>query len=119
MAESKGVDKRFLIAPAVCAGTVVASYLLNPTDPWKVGYLYAVCINYGMTSFFTILSSPIMLRELPRSQFGKVQSKLFPVCNNLNQSSIAYENTIITTTEIDPFSDMLYSGILDYNLYVV
>lgn len=93
--KAKGLDKRFLIAPGLWAGAVATSYFMQPADLLKLGHLYSVALNFGMTAFFTIISSPIMLRELPRPQFGRVQGKLFPwyfglqsVCSLLVASSM-------------------------------
>ena len=79
MERKEGIDFRFLIAPALWAGTIAAGCFLYPTNLLKLGHLFGCCMNFGMTTYFTCIAGSIMFQTLPRPQFAKVQGKLFPI----------------------------------------
>ena len=118
------MDFRFLIAPALFAGTMIGSYCLYPTNVLKLAHLFGISLNFGMTTYTTCIAGNIMFTTLPRAQFAEVQGKLFPIyfalqsicslvvafsmyqnSDNFNQKIIAYLSAffcVLQTVIISP-----------------
>ncbi|MBA0783361.1 hypothetical protein Gotri_001089 [Gossypium trilobum] len=45
-----------------------------------IANLLGLATTYGMSVWVTFISSYILAGQLPRQQFGMVQSKIYPVC---------------------------------------
>ena len=79
MEKKEGMDYRFLIAPALWVVLVGILFVVAPTNIVKVGHLFSVAMNFGMTAWVTCIAGTIMFIKLPRTQFANVQGFLFPI----------------------------------------
>lgn len=79
MEKKPGMDYRFLIAPALWIVAIAILYIFAPTNIVKLGYLFGLTFNFGMTTWVTCIAGTIMFIKLPRSQFAQVQGVLFPI----------------------------------------